>query len=115
MFLINSISPSIDANVFDCLSMANSHQIEYVDQKSDDVIYYMISNYPRVENLNQFSFVYQYTLPKEISFAQNQQYIIGIASEMFKNSVELSNDELSILEYTIKRTRRLTPTLPGRK
>ncbi len=100
---------------FASLSIADQHNIEHVAPVKREVISYMVSDYPRLENSNQFNLLYSFANYKEIAFSKNQQHVISIASKLFQNSVELNSDELNVLAYTMKRTRKTVSTLPGRK
>ena len=104
--------PQIERNMFDCISMQN--QIPITVPKAR-VLDYMITEYPRNENKNDFPFVFGFFQSKEISFSKNQDVVINISNLMFQNSIFLSDFEQKVLNETFHRGLKSRPTLTGRK
>jgi hypothetical protein len=104
--------PQQDLNIFDCISIKNEI---FMPAKESDIIDYFVTVYPRNENRNDFPFVYGLFESKDIAFANNQDVILNIASLMFADSLPLSEFEQAILNYTFKKSIKVSPTLPGRK
>lgn len=104
--------PHIDRNIFDCISMQNQIHVPVSKVK---VLDYMITDYPRNENRNDFPFVFGFFEPKEISFSKNQDVVINVSNLMFQNSIFLTDFEQRVLNETFHRGLKTQPTLSGRK
>ena len=105
-------TPDIDNNMFNCISI--KHEVSYTQHKAD-VLDYMVSYYPRNENMTTFSFVYGLFESKGVSFSKNQPLILNTAIALFSNSQPLGEFETEILKKTLSRLSKTSPTLPRRK
>lgn len=104
--------PQFNNNLFDCIS----NKTEYVAKATNtELIDYMVTVFPRNENMSPFDFVYGLFEYTPIVFAHNQDAIISIASEMFAEAETLGAFESDVLNKTLRRLLKSKPTLSGRK
>lgn len=104
--------PESNSNLFDCISLKNEIVIQ---KQTTEVLDYMVTVYPRNERIDNFNFVYGVLDYTPVAFSHNQSSVIEFASEMFSSSAPLGEFESGVLVNTIKRLRKTTPTLAGRK
>ena len=104
--------PQQNVNIFDCISTNN--QI-FIPEKKSVIIDYLVSVYPRNDNLNDFSFVYGLFETKDVAFSRNQDVILNLATLMFSGSVPLDDFEQKVLNKTFERTLKTRYTLPRRQ
>lgn len=102
----------LNGNLFDCISTKQ----EYIAKAPIDnnPLDYMVTTYPRCEDLNAFGFVYHLFHFEPVAFSSNQDIIISTANKVFSNSEKLGEIETSILNNTFRRVMKSTPTLSGR-
>lgn len=110
--LIPDYSPNLDNNIFDCLSTVKEC---YVPAKEVPVYDYMISVYPRNENDTSFTFVYSLFHNPRIPFGINQDSILAMANDFFRNSFSLTDFESNVLNNTFKKSSKSYSSLSGRK
>jgi hypothetical protein len=102
----------LQGNLFDCISSRNEYVAKApIDNNPPD---YMVTTYPRCEDIKVFGFVYYLFNQKSIAFAHNQDVIISSANNFFRNSLPLGELETLILNNTFRRVMKSAPTLPGR-
>jgi len=102
----------LQGNLFDCISTKNEYVVKApIDTKP---LNYMVTTYPRCEDLSAFGFVYHLFNYTPIAFSSNQDIIIAAANHAFANSESLGELEASILNNTFRRMMKSSPTLSGR-
>jgi hypothetical protein len=99
-------------SMFDCVSAKNEYVVK---STSTELLDYMVTLYPRNENIGVFDFVYGFINYTHVAFAKNQSDVIHLATEMFANSEPLGDFESNILNKTFRRLIKVHPTLSGRK
>lgn len=104
--------PESNNNLFDCISLKNEIVIQ---KQTTELLDYMVTVYPRNEQIDNFNFVYSLLDYKPVAFSPNQKSVIEFANEMFSKSELLGDFESGVLASTIKRLTKTTPTLSGRK
>lgn len=105
--------PQVNNIFFDCIS---NSKVEYTNNTtSGDLIDYMVTVYPRNENVLSFDFVYGLFQYNQLAFSHNQDTIVSIASDLFVDSEPLGAFESSVLNKTLERLSKSRPTLLGRK
>jgi hypothetical protein len=99
-------------SIFDCVST----KTEIVEEpQTSGTLDYMVTVYPRNENISNFNFVYSLFDYSPHAFNHNQQEVIILATELFSGSKSLGEFESQILNGTFKRLAKKTSTLSGRK
>lgn len=102
----------LNGNLFNCITIKQEYVAESpIDSKPLD---YMVTTFPRCEDLKAFGFVYDLFNYEPVVFSNNQDLIIETANNLFSNSEQMGNVEAAILNITFKRLMKSTPTLSGR-
>mgnify|MGYP000944425361 CR=1 FL=1 len=103
--------PEANNNIFNCIS----HKNEYVVDPHANVMDYMVTDLCRNENIIPFEFVYNLFDHSDEVFSLNQDTVLSIASELFKDADSLNPIEAGILNRTFIQQIKREPTLNGRK
>lgn len=112
MFLDTPLSPP-NYNMFQSVTIET--EIKNTPRSSTAMLNYFITEYPRLQNdINPFSFVYGLFENKNLTFADNQPAILNIATEIFSDTINLTNFEQSVLNATFNRLIKRKPTRPNR-
>lgn len=108
------ITPFIQDNPswFDCIS--NRTEVLCKDHNTG-LVDYMVTLFPRNENLSPFDFVYGMFEDRKMVFSENQDSVVSLSSEMFYGSEPLGTFESDVLNRTFRRLLKSRPTLSGRK
>lgn len=112
MLNILSDIPNFDTNIFDCVSIKNEYTLP---ANSANMLDYMLTSYARNENIAPFQYINIATDVHSTAFSVNQSDIIHIATSIFASSESLGSFESDVLNKTLKRLIKTTPTLAGRK
>lgn len=87
-------------SLFDCIS----NKTEYVVKATNtELIDYMVTVYPRNDNVSPFDFVYGLFDYNPVAFSNNQDAIVSISSEMFAEAEPLGVFESKVLDKTLRR------------
>jgi len=112
MLLITDI-PQQETQLFNSISISLKKEISAVTKKTE-ILDYMVTVYPRNEFQSSFNFVYS-LFERQLSFSDNQDSLLYVASKMFESSKSLTDFEQQVLKDTFKKSVKYSPTLPGRR
>lgn len=104
--------PYNDIGLFDCICTSNEI---FVPAHGPVMLDYMVTEYPRLEATNNYTFVYGLFECESLAFSNTQDIIVTVAKELFTDSLPLNDYEQNVLYMTLRKSIKQQATLAGRK